>query len=97
MDWGTFTMDPRHPSYPLVRGIVADLRRDYRRWRDTVREYELASAGSTPEAHDRAYALAAAAQELAVDIQSYLAEISYHGVDLDVRHLVTGALTEDPA
>lgn len=87
MDWGDLLLDPRHPSYPLVRGIVADLRRDYDRWCDAVRAYEVAVLDTTPEAYDVTEALAAEVLALAVDIQSYVAEINYLGVAFDVRRL----------
>lgn len=90
MDWSAIAGDPRHPAYATLRAIVADLRRDHDRWRDKVREYELASAaGPAGGSPDRAATLAAEVQALAVDIESYVAEINYLGVELDVRRLFT--------
>lgn len=81
--------DPRHPAYPMVRRIVDDLRRDYARWREKVREFELATVNSTAgEPTDAAIALEAELRALAVDIQSYVAEIRYLGVDFDVHRLM---------
>ncbi len=87
MDWGPL-LDPRHPSYPMVRLIVADLRRDFTRWCDKVREFELASVDSSASAPSEvALALEAEVQSLAVDIESYVAEINYLGVPFDVQQL----------
>lgn len=80
--------DPRNPSYPLVRRIVADLERDLTRWRDKVREFELAAVNSTAaEPTETALALEAEVRDLAVDIQSYVAEINYLGVEFDIQQL----------
>jgi len=88
MNWGALLGDPRSPSYPLVRSIVADLRRDYALWCDKVQEYEVAaSRGTAGEPDETADVLAAEVQALAVDIQSYVAEINYLGVAFDVRRL----------
>lgn len=87
MDTGPL-LDPRHPSYPMVQRIVADLRRDFSSWRDKVREFELASVNSTAAApSDTALALEAELRALAVDIESYVAEINYLGAAFDVRQL----------
>lgn len=87
MDWGPL-LDPQHPSYPMVKSIVADLRRDYSAWCDRVREFELASVNSTAGApSETALALEAEVRALAVDIESYVAELSYLGVAFDVQQL----------
>jgi len=87
MDWGPL-LDARHPSFPMVREIVADLRRDLSIWRDKVREFELASVNRTAaEAGEAAAELEAEVRALAVDIESYVAEINYLGVELDVQQL----------
>jgi hypothetical protein len=87
MDWGPL-LDARHPSYPMVREIVADLRRDLSIWCDKVREFELASVNSTAaEPSEAAQQLEAEVRALAVDIESYVAEINYLGVELDVQQL----------
>ncbi|HXF22936.1 MAG TPA: hypothetical protein VN602_00335 [Gemmatimonadaceae bacterium] len=87
MDWGPL-LDARHPSFPMVREIVADLRRDLSIWRDKVREFELASVNSTAaEPGEAAAELEAEVRALAVDIESYVAEINYLGVELDVQQL----------
>jgi len=81
--------NPRHPAYPMVRRIVDDLRRDYALWREKVREFELATVNSTAgEPTELALELEAEVRALAVDIQSYVAEIRYLGVDFDVHRLM---------
>ncbi len=88
MDWDILLGDTGNPSYPLLQQIVADLQRDYARWRDAVREFELASVNSTAgEPHAAAEAIQRDVQALAVDIQSYVAEINYLGVPFDVQQL----------
>lgn len=90
MDWGPL-LDPQHPSYPMVREIIADLRRDLSSWRDKVREFELASVNSTAgEPSEAAQQLEAEVRALAVDIESYVAEINYLGIDFDVQQLFEG-------
>jgi hypothetical protein len=85
MDCGPL-LDPTHPSYPMAQRIVADLRRDYSTWCNKVREFELASANSTAgEPSEAALALEAEVRALAVDIESYVAEINYMGVQFDVQ------------
>jgi hypothetical protein len=87
MDWGPL-LDPGHPSYPMMKSIVADLRRDFDDWCDKVREFELASVNSTAGApSEAALALEAEVRALAVDIESYVAEINYLGVAFDVQQL----------
>jgi hypothetical protein len=87
MDWGPL-LDPRHPSFPMMQRIVADLRRDFAMWCDKVREFELASVNSTAAApSEAALALEEEVRTLAVDIESYVAEINYLGVEFDVQQL----------
>lgn len=87
MDWGPL-LDPRHPSYPMVRLIVEDLRRDFSIWCDKVQEFELASVNSTAsDPSAAALALEAEVRALAVDIESYVAEINYLGVAFDIQAL----------
>lgn len=87
MDWGPL-LDPRIASYPMMQRIVADLRRDYAVWREKVHAFELAAASSTAgEPDEVALALEAEVRDLAVDIESYVAEINYLGVEFDVQQL----------
>lgn len=88
MNWGVLLGDPRHPSYPLVRRIVADLQRDFAQWCDKVREFEVATVNSTAgEPGEKAQLLESEVRALAVDIESYVAEINYLGIDFDVQRL----------
>ncbi len=88
MDWGVILGDPGHASHPLVRTLVADLQRDFALWCDRVREFEIATVNSTagePTVH--AETLEEEVRALAVDIESYVAEMQYLGVDFDVQEL----------
>jgi len=88
MDWGRLLQDTGSPSYPAVRRVVAELQRDYARWCDKVMEFELATVNSTAgEPNEAAEAIQAEVQALAVDIESYVAEINYLGVKMDAREL----------
>jgi hypothetical protein len=88
MDWGQLLRDTNHPSYPLVQKIVADLQRDYARWCDKVREFELATVSSTAaDPTEAAETIQHEMQALAVDIESYVAEINYLGVHFDIKQL----------
>jgi hypothetical protein len=88
MDWGILLRDTDRPSYPMVRKIVADLQRDYAQWCDKVREFELASVTSTAgEPNEAAETIQREVHALAVDIESYVAELNYLGVPFDVQQL----------
>jgi len=88
MDWNRLLRDTGNPQYPVIRNIVAELQRDYSAWCDKVLEFELASVNSSAtEPNEIAEALQREVQALAVDIESYVAEINYLGVKLDVREL----------
>lgn len=76
-----FTIDEANRSLPLVRRIVEDLVRDHHLWQEKVREFEMATAGSSPEHPDViAELLQMEAQRLAKDIESYIAELNDLGV-----------------
>jgi len=77
----TFTVDEANRTLPLVRRIVEDLVRDHHLWEDKVREFEVASAGSSPDHPDAiAELLQIEALRLAKDIESYIAELNDLGV-----------------
>lgn len=77
----TFTVDEANRTLPLVRRIVEDLVRDHHLWEEKVREFEVASAGSSPDHPDViAELLQVEAQRLAKDIESYIAELNELGV-----------------
>jgi hypothetical protein len=76
-----FTVEEANRTLPLVSKIVQDLVRDHRRWEDKVREFELATVGSSPEHPDViAELLQVEAQRLATDIEGYIAELNDLGV-----------------
>ncbi len=88
MDWGILLQDTANPSYSVIRKIVADLQRDYSLWCDKVQAFELASANSSAgEPTEAAELIQQEIQALAVDIESYVAEINYLGVPFDVQQL----------
>ena len=76
-----FTVEEANRTLPLVGRIVDDLVRDHRMWEDKVREFELATVGSSPEHPDAiADLLQAEAQRLAREIEGYIAELNALGV-----------------
>ena len=76
-----FTVDEANRTLPLVSKIVADLVREHQQWEDKVREFELATVGSSPEKPDAiAELLQFEAQRLAKDIEGYIAELHDLGV-----------------
>lgn len=76
-----FTVEEANRTLPLVSRIVEDLVRDHKRWEDKVREFELATVGSSPEHPDAiAELLQIEALRLAKDIESYMAELNELGV-----------------
>ena len=76
-----FTVEEASRTLPLVKRIVEDLVRDHRAWEEKVREFELATVGSSPEHPDAiADLLQIEAQRLARDIEGYIAELSDLGV-----------------
>ncbi|HJP85135.1 MAG TPA: DUF2203 domain-containing protein [Gemmatimonadaceae bacterium] len=77
----TFTVEEANRTLPLVRRIVEDLVRDHHLWEEKVREFEVATSGSSPEHPDViAELLQVEAQRLAKDIESYIAELNELGV-----------------
>ncbi len=76
-----FTVEEANRTLPLVGRIVDDLVRDHRLWEDKVREFELATVGSSPEHPDAiAELLQTEAQRLAREIEGYIAELNALGV-----------------
>ena len=69
-----FTIEEANRTLPLVSRIVEDLVRDHARWEDKVREFELATVGSTPDHPDAiAELLQYEAQKIATEIEGYIA------------------------
>ena len=76
-----FTVEEANRTLPLVGKIVEDLMREHKLWEDKVREFELATVGSSPEHPDAiAELLQVEAQRLATDIEGYIAELNDLGV-----------------
>lgn len=76
-----FTVEEANRTLPLVSRIVDDLVRDHGLWEDKVREFELATVGSSPEHPDAiAELLQSEAQRLAREIEGYIAELNDLGV-----------------
>jgi hypothetical protein len=76
-----FTVEEANRTLPLVSRIVDDLVREHQRWEDKVREFELATVGSTPDHPDAiAELLQMEALRLAKDIEGYIAELNDLGV-----------------
>jgi hypothetical protein len=77
----SFTVEEANRTLPLVKRIVEDLVRDHRAWSEKVREFEVATVGSSPEHPDViAELLQIEAQRLAADIEHYIAELNDLGV-----------------
>lgn len=77
-----FTIEMANRTLPLVSRIVRDILDHYRAWQQTVEAFEIATALSradrpTPEAES----LQRKAQELAREIQGFLAELTDLGVE----------------
>jgi hypothetical protein len=77
----SFTVNEANRMLPLVRRIVSDAVRDYWRWQDTVREFEVAALRSSPDQPDEiAERLQGEATRLAADIDGYMGELAELGV-----------------
>lgn len=77
----TFTVDEANRTLPLVRRIVSDAVRDYWRWQDAVREFEVAALRSSPEKPDEiAERFQEEATRLAEEIDGYMGELAELGV-----------------
>ncbi len=76
-----FTVEEANRTLPLVSKIASDLVRAHGSWEDKVREFELATVGSSPDRPDvMAELLQAEAQRLAVEIEGYITELADLGV-----------------
>ena len=77
----SFTVDEANRMLPLVRRIVSDAVRDYWRWQDKVREFEVAALRSSPDQPDEiAEQLQSEVTRLAEEIDGYLGELAELGV-----------------
>ena len=78
-----FSVEEANRTLPLVRRIVSDAVRDYWRWQEKVREYEEVAANrKVDQPSDEAERLEHEAQQLARDIDGYIAEIRELGVEM---------------
>lgn len=78
-----FSVEEANRTLPLVRRIVSDAVRDYWRWQEKVREYEEVAANrKVDQPSDEAERLEREAQQLARDIDGYIAEIRELGVEM---------------
>jgi len=77
----SFTVDEANRMLPLVKRIVSDAVRDYWRWQDAVREFEVAALRSSPDhPDDVAEQLQNEATRLASEIDGYMRELKDLGV-----------------
>ncbi len=85
----SFTVEDANRTLPLVRRIVSDIVRDYRKWQEKVRQFESAALLRTVDSpNEDADRLEQEAQQLARDIDGYMKEIGDLGVQ--VKGLDTG-------
>jgi hypothetical protein len=79
-----FTVEQANRTLPLVGRIVADMVRTFERWREKVRELELASAGKladrAPDADASRAALEREVQAIAAEIEGFEGELNDLGV-----------------
>jgi hypothetical protein len=91
----TYTVEAANKTLPLVRRIVSDAVRDYWRWQEKIRRYEDISATRKPDQpNEEAEVLERETQELAKEIEGYVAEMRELGVEM--KGLDTG-LVDFPA
>ena len=78
----SFTLEMANRMLPLVSRIVRDILDHYRNWQQTVEAFEMATALSRADRPTaEAEALQRRAQELAREIQGFLAELTSLGVE----------------
>lgn len=77
-----YTLEGANRSLPLVRRIVDDLSHRYADWQDALSKFEYATTRSSADAPDaEADVLERAAKTLAVEIDSYVAELAELGIE----------------
>jgi hypothetical protein len=82
MSTRTFTVLEANRALPLVRRIAEDIVAQYRRWQEKVREFETLTTQVTADVPDiRAERLQREVQELATEIDGFLAELADLGVE----------------
>ena len=77
-----YTLDAANKTLPLVRRIVDDLSHRYADWQDALSKFEYATTRSSADSPDpEADELEQAAKKLAVEIDSYVAELAELGIE----------------
>lgn len=77
-----FTLEMANRMLPLVSRIVRDVLEHYRLWQQAVESFEMATAlARADQPSAEADALQRRAQQLATDIQGFLAELTSLGVE----------------
>jgi hypothetical protein len=77
-----FTLEMANRMLPLVSRIVRDILDHYRQWQQTVEAFEMATAlARTDRPSAESEALQRRAQDLAREIQGFLAELTSLGVE----------------
>ena len=78
----SFTVDQANATLPLVRRIVEDIVVGFRRWKDKVAAFEVATVRSAADRPDpRAEALQREAQALAAELDGVIAELTQLGIE----------------
>ena len=81
-DMRLYTVQEANRTLPLVRRIVEDIVSSYTKWQDSVREFEVLSAGVRADNPDeRATAAQVEAERLAKDIAACVRELEQLGLE----------------
>lgn len=80
-DTRIFTLDEAERTLPLLRRILADLKREYEIWREALAQYEVLTGGTRAEAGESMSLIAArlAVSDSAGRIEGFLNEIAAIG------------------
>lgn len=76
-----FTVESANRTLPLVRRIMEDLVRQYARWNQCLRAFEVATAADDPARRHEVAALDREVQALAAEIAGYVEEITSLGAE----------------
>ena len=76
-----FTVESANRTLPLVRRIVEDLVRQYGRWQQRLRAFEIAAAGVESAGTSETVALQREVQALAAEIEGYVEELASLGAE----------------